>query len=43
MAQKLYQQALEIKQLNLTANDPETANQMVDVAHNAGQQKRARS
>jgi len=39
MAQKLYQQALEIKQLNLAANDPETANQMLDVARNAGEQK----
>jgi len=39
MAQKLYQQALEIKQINLAANDPETANQMLDVARNAGEQK----
>jgi hypothetical protein len=32
MAQKLYLQALEIKQLNLPKDDPETASQMLDVA-----------
>ncbi len=39
MALKLYQQALEIKQLNLSANDPETALQMLDVARTASEAK----
>lgn len=32
MATKLYKEALDIKQKNLAANDPETASQLVDLA-----------
>ncbi|MBP9089756.1 hypothetical protein KBI23_01920 [bacterium] len=39
MAQKLYQEALEIKQLNLAKDDPETASQMLDVARTSAAQK----
>ncbi len=39
MAQKLYQQALEIKRLNLIDGDPETADQILDVARMAADQK----
>jgi tetratricopeptide (TPR) repeat protein len=38
-AQKLYQQALQIRQLNVAANDPETINQLLDVARTAAEQK----
>lgn len=38
MAQKLYQEALEIKQLNLAKDDPETASQMLDVARTSAAQ-----
>ncbi len=39
IAQKLYQEALEIKQLNLAKDDPETASQMLDVARTSAAQK----
>lgn len=39
MAQKLYEQALEIKQLNLTKDDPEIAVQTLDVARTCAAQK----
>ncbi len=39
MAQKLYEQALEIKQLNLTKDDPEIAVQTLDVARACAAQK----
>jgi len=39
LAQKLYQQALQMRQLNLPADDPETATQLLDVARTAGEQK----
>ncbi len=42
MAHKLYREALDIKQLNLRPDDPETANQMVDVARMAAAQKQFR-
>ncbi len=38
MAQKLYEQALEIKQLNLTKDDPEIAVQTLDVARTCAAQ-----
>jgi hypothetical protein len=38
MAQKLYQQALEIKLLNLAKDDSETASQMLDVARTSAAQ-----
>jgi tetratricopeptide (TPR) repeat protein len=40
MARKLYQQALEIKQLNLAPNDPETAKQIIDLARVATEQNK---
>lgn len=39
MAQKLYEEALELCKVNLEANDPETANRLLDVARTAREQK----
>lgn len=39
MAAKLYKEALEIKQKNLTSNDPETASQLVDLARSEASQQ----
>jgi phosphohistidine phosphatase SixA len=39
MATKLYKEALDIKQKNLSANDPETASQFVDLARSEAAQQ----
>ena len=39
MAQKLYEEALELCKVNLEANDPETASRLLDIARTAREQK----